>query len=131
MAGSVIVAIKRNKGAKNQAAIQGRRFFAKIGEIVDSAALLISRWLINIAWTTLRVAHTAHSLDDEVGTFSAVKWVLFQLSRCRQNGPSGSVFDCQMGTFSLDKSAPGSCVVQWKLARKEANTDENPTYAPT
>ena len=58
-----------------------------------------------IAWTTLQVAHTAHSLDDEVGTFSAVKWVLFQLSRFRQNSPSGSVFDCQMGTFSLDKNS--------------------------
>ena len=58
------------------------------------------------SWTTLRVAHTAHSPDggDEVGTFSTVKWVLFQLSRFRLNGSSGSFFDCQMGTFSLDKN---------------------------
>ena len=56
------------------------------------------------AWTTLQVAHTPHSPGDEVGTFSVVKRVLFQLSRFRQNSPSGSVFDCQMGTFSLDKN---------------------------
>jgi hypothetical protein len=61
----------------------------------------------------LRVAHSAHSPDDEVGTFSIVKWVLFQLSRFRRNSPSGYFFDCQMGTFSFDKRAPGSCVVQW------------------
>ena len=41
---------------------------------------------------------------DAVGTFSTVKWVLFQLSRFRLNGLSGSFFDCQMGTFSLDKN---------------------------
>jgi len=67
----------------------------------------------NPSCTTLRVAHTAHSPDDEVGTFSAVKWVLFRLSRFRQNSPGGSVFDCQMGTFSFDKNNPrpanGSC----------------------
>ena len=56
------------------------------------------------AWTTRGVAHAAHSLDGEAGTFSAVKWVLFQLSRFRQNSSSGSVFDCQMGTFSLDNN---------------------------
>jgi len=57
-------------------------------------------------WTTLRVAHTAHSPDDgdEVGTFSTVIRVLFQLSRFRLNGSSGYFFDCQMGTFSLDKN---------------------------
>ena len=31
-------------------------------------------------WTTLCVAHTAHSLDDEVGLFSIIKWVCFRLS---------------------------------------------------
>ena len=51
----------------------------------------------------LRVAHSAHSPDDGVGTFSIVKWVLFQLSRFRRNSPSGYFFDCQMGTFSVDK----------------------------
>ena len=52
-------------------------------------------------------AHTAHSPDDdgEVGTFSTVKWVLFQLSRFRSNGSSGYFFDCQVGTFSLDKNS--------------------------
>ena len=52
----------------------------------------------------LRVAHSAHSPDDEVGTFSIVKWVLFQLSRLRRYSPSGYFFDCQTGTFSLDKN---------------------------
>jgi hypothetical protein len=51
----------------------------------------------------LRVAHNAHSPDDGVGTFSIIKWVLFQLSRFRRNSPSGHFFDCQMGTFSVDK----------------------------
>ncbi len=51
----------------------------------------------------LRVAHSAHSPDDGVGTFSIVKWVLFQLSRFRRNRPSGYFFDYQMGTFSVDK----------------------------
>jgi hypothetical protein len=60
----------------------------------------------------LRVAHSAHSPDDGVGTFSIVKWVLFQLSRFRRNRPSGHFFDCQMGTFSVDKRAPRSCVLQ-------------------
>jgi hypothetical protein len=59
-------------------------------------------------WTATKSvpAHTAHSPDggDGVGTFSTVKWVLFQLSRFRLNGLSGSFFDCQMGTFSLDKN---------------------------
>jgi len=51
-------------------------------------------------------AHTAHSPDDDggVGTFSTVKWVLFQLSRFRSNSSSGYFFDCQVGTFSLDKN---------------------------
>jgi len=53
-------------------------------------------------------AHTAHSPDDDggVGTFSTVKWVLFQLSRFRSNSSSGYFFDCQVGTFSLDKNTP-------------------------
>jgi len=47
-----------------------------------------------------------HSPDggDEVGTFST-KWVLFQLSRFRLNDSGGYFFDCQMGTFSLDKNS--------------------------
>ena len=55
----------------------------------------------------LRVAHTAHSPygdGDGVGTFSIVKWVLFQLSRFRSNSSSGYFFDCQVGTFSIDKN---------------------------
>ena len=60
-------------------------------------------------WTTRkqpRLDHTAHSPgDDGVGHFSIVKWVLFQLSRYTLNNPSGSFFDCQMGTFSLDKNS--------------------------
>jgi len=55
----------------------------------------------------LRVAHSAHSPDDGVGTFSIVKWVLFQLSRFRRKSPSGYFFDCQTGTFSVDKNTPG------------------------
>jgi hypothetical protein len=69
-------------------------------------------WLWTV-WTTRkrpRLDHTAHSLgDDGVGHFSIVKWVLFRLSGLRRNCSSGSFFDCQMGTFSLDKNtqAPG------------------------
>ena len=59
-------------------------------------------------WTTrkrTRLDHTAHSPgDDGVGHFSIVKRVLFQLSRFRRNCSSGSFFDCQMGTLSLDKN---------------------------
>ena len=67
-------------------------------------------------WTRLRDTHTAHSPDggDGVGTFSTVKWVLFQLSRFRLNGSSGSFFDCQMGTFSLDKNS--RCSKSWTRA---------------
>ena len=60
-------------------------------------------------WTTRkrpRLDHTAHSPgEDRVGHFSIVKRVLFQLSRFRRNCSSGSFFDCQMGTFSLDKNS--------------------------
>jgi hypothetical protein len=59
-------------------------------------------------WTATKSvpAHTAHSPDDDggVGTFSTVKWVLFQLSRFRSNSSSGYFFDCQVGTFWLDKN---------------------------
>jgi hypothetical protein len=62
-------------------------------------------------WTTRkrpRLDHTAHSPgDDGVGHFSIVKRVRFQLSRFRRNCSSGSFFDCQMGTFSLDKNTFG------------------------
>ena len=43
-------------------------------------------------------------MRDGVGTFSIVKWVLFQLSRFRRISPSGYFFDCQTGTFSVDKN---------------------------
>jgi len=43
-------------------------------------------------------------MADGVGTFSTVKWVLFQLSRFRLNRQSGYFFDHQMGTFSVDKN---------------------------
>ena len=63
------------------------------------------------AWTTrkgTRLDHAAHSPgDDRVGHFSIVKRVRFHLSRFRRNCSSGSFFDCQMGTFSLDKNTPG------------------------
>ena len=55
-------------------------------------------------WTTLRVAHTAHNLDHEVGLFSIVKWASFRLSRFRRNGSSGPLFDDQVGLFSVDKN---------------------------
>jgi hypothetical protein len=50
-------------------------------------------------WTTRkrpRLDHTAHSPgDDEVGHFSIVKWVLFQLSRLSKTA--------QVGHFSIVK----------------------------
>jgi hypothetical protein len=55
-------------------------------------------------WTTFQVAHTAHSLDDEVVLFSIVKRASFRLSRFRRNGPSGPVFYCQVGLFWIDKN---------------------------
>ena len=55
-------------------------------------------------WTTFQVAHTAHSLDDEVVLFSIVKRASFRLSRFRRNGPNGPVFDCQVGLFWVDKN---------------------------
>ena len=57
-------------------------------------------------WTTFQVAHTAHSLDDEVVLFSIVKRASFRLSRFRRNGPNGPVFDCQVGLFWVDKNIP-------------------------
>jgi hypothetical protein len=56
-------------------------------------------------WTTLRglrVAHTAHSPyddGDKVGTFSIVKWVLFQLSRFRTKQPKWVIFRLSNGYF--------------------------------
>jgi len=41
---------------------------------------------------------------QEVGNFSSIKWVTFQLSRFRPNRPSGSFFNYQMGNFSIDKN---------------------------
>ena len=72
-----------------------------------------------IKWPCFRLTKT-HSPDggDEVGTFSTVKWVLFQLSRFRLNGSGGYFFDCQMGTFSLDKNtfaAPPLCITELQL----------------
>ena len=42
--------------------------------------------------------------NDGVGHFSIVKRVHFRLSRFRKICSSGSFFDCQMGTFSIDKN---------------------------
>ena len=56
------------------------------------------------AWTTLRVAHTAHSPDDGVVLFSMIKWPCFQLSRFRRGVPNGPLFDDQMALFSVDKN---------------------------
>ena len=85
-------------------------------------------WMV---WTTrkrTRSAHTSHSpygdggsvFGDQMGQvpdtagwvpfqsssgyFFNCKWVLFQLSECSPNCPSGYFFDRQMGTFSLDKN---------------------------
>ena len=79
-------------------------------------------------WTTRklpRLDHTAHSPgDDGVGHFSIVKRVLFQLSRFRRNCSSGSFFDRQMGTFSLDKNTSAKLeskvnlgMVRWTSSR--------------
>ena len=59
---------------------------------------------VRTAWTTLRVAHTAHSLGDGVGPVSAIKRVWFRLSRCSTQSQSGSRFDHQMGLISIDKN---------------------------
>ena len=56
------------------------------------------------AWTTLRVAHTAHSPDDGVVLFSMIKWPCFQLSRFRRGVQNGPLFDDQMALFSVDKN---------------------------
>ena len=42
--------------------------------------------------------------SQEVGNFSSIKWVTFQLSRFRPKRPSGSFFNYQMGNFSIDKN---------------------------
>ena len=57
------------------------------------------------AWTTLRVAHTAHSPDDGVVLFSMIKWPCFQLSRFRRGVQNGPLFDDQMALFSVDKNS--------------------------
>jgi hypothetical protein len=57
------------------------------------------------AWTTFQVAHTAHSHDDEVVLFSIIKRSCFRLSRFRRKGPSGPLFDNQMGLFWVDKNS--------------------------
>ena len=51
-------------------------------------------------------------MRDGVGTFSIVKWVLFQLSRFRRISPSGYFFDCQTGTFSVDKNMKGDIMTK-------------------
>jgi len=60
---------------------------------------------VHQAWTTLRVAHTAHSPDDdEVALFSMIKWPYFRLSKFRRGAQSGPLFGKQMALFSVDKN---------------------------
>jgi hypothetical protein len=69
------------------------------------------------AWTTrkrTRVAHLAHSPDDEVALFSMIKWPCFQLSRCKQDGQNGPLFGDQMALFSVDKN---TCPLTRSLTR--------------
>ena len=42
--------------------------------------------------------------SDQVALFSMINWPCFQLSRCKQDGPSGPLFGDQMALFSLDKN---------------------------
>lgn len=41
---------------------------------------------------------------EGVGSFSIVKWAPFQLSKFGKCARSGPLFDCQMGSFSVDKN---------------------------
>ena len=62
------------------------------------------------------------AVDGEVALFSMIKWLCFQLSRCKQDGPNGPLFGDQMALFSVDKNTlpwlrhGASCS---KLARSE------------
>jgi hypothetical protein len=73
--------------------------------------------MVNWLWTVTPcgqppVAHTAHSHDDGVVLFSVIKWSCFRLSRFRRNGPSGPLFDNQMGLFWIDKNTRAH---EWRL----------------
>jgi nicotinamidase-related amidase len=41
---------------------------------------------------------------DQVALFSMIKWSCFQLSKCKQDGPSGPLFGDQLALFSFDKN---------------------------
>ena len=41
---------------------------------------------------------------DQVALFSMIKWPCFQLSKCKQDGPSGPLFGDQLALFSVDKN---------------------------
>ena len=43
--------------------------------------------------------------EQGVGPFSIIKWVCFQLSKIESIPQSGSVFDYQVGPFSIDKNS--------------------------
>jgi len=45
------------------------------------------------------------AVDGEVALFSMIKWLCFQLSRCKQDGPNGPLFGDQMALFSVDKNS--------------------------
>ena len=70
----------------------------------------IVKWvLLRLTKTSLlpqRVSPTRVSQDDTVGSFSTVKWGHFRLSKFTLMGQSGFIFDCQTGSFSLDKNSP-------------------------
>ena len=64
------------------------------------------------------------AVDGEVALFSMIKWLCFQLSRCKQDGPNGPLFGDQMALFSVDKNSPPDLTVSpyW---RKVLSTDNS------
>ena len=57
------------------------------------------------------------AVDGEVALFSMIKWLCFQLSRCKQDGPNGPLFGDQMALFSVDKNSPHRLVVPESMSR--------------
>ena len=75
--------------------------------------LSIVKWVLSqLTKTSLlpqRVSPTRLSQDDAVGSFSTIKWGHFRLSKFTLMAQSGFIFDCQMGSFSLDKNSCHCC----------------------